>query len=161
MVAPVWNGVSLLSSLTAQTPATVIYSDASGTWGCGAVCQSDWFQLKWDSSSEKYHISIKELIPTILATAVWGHHFRGKALHIKSDNVTAVAAINHQSSSVKEITYLLRCLAFIVARFQIWPLASHILEHTNELADALSRNNMMQFFSLFLQANETPLPVPK
>ena len=34
-----WNGVSLLSSLSAQTPAATIYSDVSGSWGCGAICQ--------------------------------------------------------------------------------------------------------------------------
>ena len=155
-----WNGVSLLSTLTAQTPVAVIYSDASGTWGCGAVCQSHWFQLKWSTSSENYHISIKELIPIVIATAIWGRNFRGKALHVKSDNIAAVAAINNQSSSVKEIAHLLRCLAFIMARFQIRVLASHIPGYTNELADALSRNNMTKFFSLFPQANKEPSPVP-
>ena len=46
-----WNGVSLLSSLSAQAPAVTIYSDASGSWGCGAICQGHWFQLQWDSNS--------------------------------------------------------------------------------------------------------------
>ena len=41
-----WNGVALLSPLTIQAPTASIYSDASGTWGCVAICQFHWFQLK-------------------------------------------------------------------------------------------------------------------
>ena len=72
-----WNGVSLLSPLTIQAPLASIYSDASGTWGCGAICQCHWFQLEWDETSEKYHISIKELIPIVIATAIWGPPLQG------------------------------------------------------------------------------------
>ena len=155
-----WNGVSLLSPLTIQAPLASIYSDASGTWGCGAICQCHWFQLEWDETSEKYHISIKELIPIVIATAIWGHHFKGKTLHVRSDKVAAVAAINNQTSSVKEMAHLLRCLAFIAARFHLRIIASHIPGHLNEIADALSRNNMKNFFSFVPQADKTPSSVP-
>ena len=154
-----WNGISLLSALAKQAPSASIYTDASGSWECGAVCQSHWFQLQWDQISEKYHISIKELIPIVLAMATWGHIFKGKMVHVRSDNVAAVAAINNQTSSVKEISHLLRCLTFITARFQLHIIASHIPGHLNEIADALSRNNMESFFSLFPQADTTLSPV--
>jgi len=36
--AETWNGVSMLSSLNGKPPSAVITSDASGSWGCGAVC---------------------------------------------------------------------------------------------------------------------------
>ena len=155
-----WNGVALLSPLTIQAPTASIYSDASGTWGCGAICQFHWFQLKWDKTSEKYHISIKELIPIVIATAIWGHYFKGKTLHVRSDNVAAVAAINNQTSSVKEMAHLLRCLAFIAARFQLRIIASHVPGHLNTIADALSRNNIANFFSLVPQADKTPSSIP-
>ena len=92
-----WNGVSLLSSLSAQAPAVTIYSNASGSWGCGAICQGHWFQLQWDANSEAYHISIKELLPIVIAAAIRGRRFVGKTILVRSDNIVAVAAINHQT----------------------------------------------------------------
>ena len=155
-----WNGVSLLSSLSAQTPAATIYSDASGSWGCGAICQGHWFQLQWDKSSEAYHISIKELLPIVIAAAIWGQDFVGKTILVRSDNVAAVAAINHQTSPVKEVAHLLRCLAFIMARFNVRLQAAYIPGMLNDIADALSRNNMSTFFSLVPQADKHPLIIP-
>ena len=93
----------------------------------------------------------------MIATAIWGHHFKGKTLHVRSDNV---AAINNQTSSVKEMAHLLRCLAFIATRFHLRIIASHIPGHLNEIADALSRNNMKKFFSFVPQADKTPSSVP-
>ena len=156
-----WNGVSLLSSLSRQTPMATVYSDALGTWGCGAIYQECWFQLQWDSGSEKYHISIKELLPIVIMMAVWGHHFRGKTIHVRSDNIAAVAAINNQTSPVKEISHLLQCLAFITVRLNLRIVASHILGHLNEVADVLSRNNMSTFLSLVPQADKAPSPIPE
>ena len=156
-----WNGVSMISSLSCQTPSATIYSDASGAWGCGAIYQKHWFQLQWDSNSADYHISIKELLPIVIAAAIWGYHFRGKAIHVKSDNVAAVAAINNQTSSVKEVCHLLRCLAFISARFDLRLIASHIPGHLNGTADALSRNHISTFLSLVPQADRHPTPIPE
>ena len=157
-----WNGVSLLSLLSAQTPAATIYSDTSGSWGCGAICQGHWFQLQWDKNSEAYHISIKELLPIVIAAAIWGQDFVGKTVTIlvRSENVAAVAAIKHQTRPVKEVAHLLRCLAFIMARFNVRLQAAHIPGILNDIANALSRNNMSTFFSLVPQADKHPLIIP-
>ena len=87
-------------------------------------------------------------------------YFKGKTLHVRSDNVSAVAAINNQTSSVKEMAHLLRCLAFIAARFQLRIIASHVPGHLNTIADALSRNNIANFFSLVPQADKTLSSIP-
>ena len=47
-----WNGTSLLATLATQSPATTIYSDATGMWGCGAVCGVNWFQVKCGCKSQ-------------------------------------------------------------------------------------------------------------
>ena len=107
-----------------------------------------------------YHISIKELLPIVIATTIWGQDFVGKTILVRSDNVAAVAAINHQTSPVKEVAHLLRCLAFIMARFNIRLQATHIPGILNDIADALSRNNMSTFFSLVPQADKHPLIIP-
>ena len=67
-----WNGVSMLSSLNSQPPVTTITSDASRSWGCGAVCGQEWFQLSWDGKLEHSHIIVKELTPFVIAIALWG-----------------------------------------------------------------------------------------
>ena len=155
-----WNGVSLLSALSKEPPATTIYSDVSGHWGCGAICGHNWFQQKWDERSEPHHISIKELTPIVIVIAIWGHHFKGRTLLARSDNPVAIAAINSQSSPVKEMAHLLRCLAFIAALYQLRVMATHISGNQNLMADALSRNRLSTFLFLHPQAAKLLSAVP-
>ena len=155
-----WNGVSLLSALSKEPPAATIFSDASGHWGCGALWGPYWLQQKWDERAEPHHISVKELTPIVMAMAIWGHHFKGRTVLVRSDNSAAVAAINSQSSCVREMAHLLRCLAFIAARYHLRVTASHIPGSQNLMADALSRNKLSTFFSLHPQAAKVPSSVP-
>ena len=39
-----------------------VCSDASGSWGCGAVCGPEWFQLQWQGlgQAQQYGITAKE-----------------------------------------------------------------------------------------------------
>ncbi len=39
-----WNGSSLLP---ASEPSQFVYSDTCGSWGCGATCNNQWFQVPW------------------------------------------------------------------------------------------------------------------
>ena len=69
-----WNGTSLL--VRTGPPDVMFTSDASGSWGCGAWSQQHWFQLQWDDSIQSKHISVKELVPIVIAI-----------LHCKNDVV--------------------------------------------------------------------------
>lgn len=51
------------------------------------------------------------------------------------------------------VAHLLRCLAFICSRFQIQIFAAHFPGVHKTIADALSRNNLILFHSLLLQAS--------
>ena len=51
-----WNGKSIMPP---TNPSFVIRSDASGTWGYGAVYGDLWFQLQWPSSWERVSIAPK------------------------------------------------------------------------------------------------------
>ena len=136
-------------------------SDASGTWGCGAICGSRWLQLPWKGLAlTAQHISIKEMIPIIIATAIWGKDWKGKSIHILSDNAAVVAAINSNTSKVRETAHLLRCLAFIAAHWQCHLTSAHILGNQNCLADAISRNNIAVLRTLYPQADEEPDYIP-
>ena len=66
-----WNGVSFLPT-PSHLPAVEMASDASGSWGCGAWHNNLWFQLPWDSRSRPLSIAAKELLPILLACAIWG-----------------------------------------------------------------------------------------
>jgi len=75
-----WNGVSLFP---AAEPGEFIYSDASGSWGCGAVWRREWLQIPWPESWSAHNIALKELAPVVMAVAVWGHRKRAIIQHKK------------------------------------------------------------------------------
>ena len=128
-----WNGVSMLSSLNSQPAVATITSDASRSWGCGAVCGQEWFQLSWDGKLEHSHISVKELTPIVIAVALWGKKWQGKSLLVQSDNTATVAMVNSRTSHDTEAMHLIRCLTFILARFQLTLSAIHIPGKENNI----------------------------
>ncbi len=47
-----WNGMSMMRAIVAaEKPQVVLTTDASGSWGCGAVCGPKWFQLDWEKAA--------------------------------------------------------------------------------------------------------------
>ena len=152
-----WNGVSVLPP---PHPSTHIASDASGSWGCGALCNGQWFQLQWPTSCQDKHISFKELIPIVLAVMVWGHEWRGSAIHCQCDNQAVVCMLASRYSRQTDLMHLLRCLFFLEATYRLTITASHIPGRMNTLADDLSRNNIISFFSQAPYMHKTPTPLP-
>ena len=63
-----WNGTS---TMPAAVPSHVIFSDASGSWGCGAFCEHSWFQIPWTGPWKEIHIAAKKFAPIIVAAAIW------------------------------------------------------------------------------------------
>ena len=54
--------------------------------------------------------------------------------------------LNQDYSKNADVMHLLRILAFIKAKFRFLLVASHIPGKDNDLADALSRDNLSYFF---------------
>ena len=156
----IWNGVSFLELAISVPPHFTITSDASGSWGCGAIWNHRWLQLEWAGLLQEAIIATKELIPVVLAVAIWGRHWAKKSIRILSDNSTVVSAINSNTSRVPDMAHLLRCLAFLQAHFQGQISAGHIPGIHNTAADAISRNNKSQFLSLCPQACPIPEAIP-
>ena len=79
-----WNGVAFFSD---STNTIHIMSDASGTWGCAAINKGSgqWLQVQWPAAWMDINIAVKELLPVVLAAAVWGSEWPqlGLALIIK------------------------------------------------------------------------------
>lgn len=65
----IWNGKS---TMPPSNPSFVIRSDASGSWGCGAVYDNLWFQLEWPPLWKAVSIAPKELVPIVMAVVLTG-----------------------------------------------------------------------------------------
>ena len=60
-------------------------------------------------------ITMKELLPIVLACGVWGVSWQNSQVLVKCDNQGAVAVVNSGYSKVQAMMRLLRCLFFIRA----------------------------------------------
>ncbi len=63
-------------------------------------------------------IAIKELVPIVIACAVWGGQWRNKLVLARSDNMAVVQVITSLSSKEPTIMHLLRALFFYMALFK-------------------------------------------
>ena len=154
-----WNGVALFPQLPTGPK---LVSDASGSWGCGAYCPGEgtWFQLRWPPSWADINIAAKELLPIVAAAAIWGKAWNGTVIKVHSDNQAVVACLTSRSARDPLLAHLLRCLFFFEAHFRFEHRAQHIAGKLNTAADALSRDRLKEFFSIFPQANQQPSLLP-
>ena len=148
-----WNGTSFFP---VTTTSIEVFSDASGTFGCGAFSQPHgWFQLQWPVDWQSVHITAKELVPIVIAAAVWGPRWTRKRICFRSDNMAVVSLLK---SCTSRDMHMLRCLAFYAANYSFQITAKHIPGMLNTAADALSRDNLSLFHSLVPQSQQVPLP---
>ena len=155
-----WNGLSMMHNLRRNNPDITITSHASGSWGCGAYYLAAWFQYHWPADLHHQHITIKELLPIVIAIAIWGAAWANKSVLCRCDNEAVIHIINSGTSKDPSVMALMRCLHFIAAKFNLLLSATHIAGIENSLADALSRDNLPFFFTHHPQANHSPSPIP-
>ena len=141
-------------------PDITFSSDDSGTWGCGASWGKAWLQLEWSKEWSERSIAAKELVPIVLACAVWGKQWQGKRVLIWCDNLAMVQIIRGLASRDPLLMHLLRLLYFFMAAHSIQLTANHIPGVHNTIADSLSRNFMQVFRQLLPAAHPTATEVP-
>ena len=90
-------------------------------------------------------ISIKEFMPVLIATLIWGHKRKGHNVLIYCDNEAVVFVLNKHYSRDSYLAHMLHTLLFIEAHFQFQIKAAHIPGVHNTLADLLSRNQVAKF----------------
>ena len=154
-----WNGVSMMSALGIQRHSATITSDASGSWGCEAFDSQ--FQLSWPVTWVPLHITVKELLPIVLAVAMRGHQWQGKLVRCRCDNAAVVAILRSGTSKDANVMHLVRSLFFFLARYNLNWLRTHIPGVDNTAADALSRNDSPLFLSQVRSAKPQPDQIPK
>ena len=151
-----WNGVAVVPSC--GPPQFVVTSDASGQWGCGAWCQTSWFQFRWPETASPHHIAFKELMAILLAAAAWGDRWYGTRVQWFCDNYAAVRVVSSRSCQDQSLMHLLCCLFMFEARYQFQVVASHIPGVDNTLADDLSRDRLSIKGS---RDGTSPVPLPQ
>ena len=100
-----WNGISLFPGMPL---GSIVTSDASGSWGCGAF-QAHlvlWFQLQWPSQLGDLNIAVKELIPIIISAAIWGHAWHNQRVVFRSDNMAVVHTLVKSSTKDPFLAHL-------------------------------------------------------
>ena len=153
-----WNGRSFFPQ---TTPSIEVTSDASGSYGCGAFSRDHgWFQLEWPQSWQPANIAAKELVPIVLAAALWGPAWHRVCVRFQCDNMAVVEVLRSRTSHDPLLMHLLRCLVFYAAVFHFDFVAQHLPGTHNVAADALSRNNVTLFSSLVPQIPQVHIPKP-
>ena len=154
---PTWNGSAhFIDPSSVPANGINLYTDASGTLGCGAYFQGSWFHYPWQPHQLEVSIQWQELF-AILATALtWGHQWTGKRLRFFCNNKAIVEPWKNKSSKHPSIVALLRRLFLHAARHDYVLTFQHLPGKDN----ALSRRQFTRFFSLAPQATREPTPTP-
>ena len=154
------NGISFMSFSQETSFDCQIWTDASGTWGCGGRFGDQWFQFAWPAEWRPITIMAKELVPIVLSCSVWGSSLNKKRVRFLCDNRGVVESIQKGASKDKLVMHLLRCLWFFTAYHDICITASHLPGMQNRAADLLSRNKLQQFLASNPTASHLPTPIP-
>ena len=154
-----WNGVSFLPTPT-SLPVCTVASDASGWWGYGAWFADQWLQVPWDTSICDLPIAVKELLPILVAGAVWGHTWLGHQVQCLCDNQAMVACLRSRTSRHPQLMHLVHNLVYVETHFEFHLSPQYIDTHANCLADDLSCNRAFSFLSKAPHVSPSPTPVP-
>ena len=158
---PVWNARSIMQVHgIVWIPQITFTSDASGSWGCGAIWDSRWIQYPWHAIWLQKSIALKELLPIILACALWGPLWSHKQVQVQCDNAAVVDILRTKTSKCTEIMHLLRCLHFFTAQHDIVLRATHLPGIQNVAADAISRNHLQVLNQVAPEAQSQPDRIP-
>ena len=146
-----WNGVAMMrgGELGGAMERVEIWSDTSGLWchlGRRVVADS----LGDGPSFGVAKIAAKEWLPIVVAVATWGPQWRGHVVNCHCDNQAVVASLRGGYCKELVMAYLLRCLFFLEARYQLTVTAQHVAGVNNRAADAISRDRLDLFFDFYL-----------
>ena len=126
-----------------------------------AGMRGGWFQCQWEGQWEGLHITAKELLPIVLACAVWGRDWQGRTVRCLCDNAAVVAIFRSGRSKHPLVAHLMRSLSLFTAVYQVSLKADHLPGKQNGAADALSRGNLPLFFHQVPAAAQEPTRIPQ
>ena len=137
-----FNGKSLFLPRTWLSSNSIKMSSDACAKGFAAVYGGRWLQGSFPSQWASVHITIKELLPIVIAMKLWGPGLANRRILFLTDNIAVVFIINNQSSKDSVIMTLVRSLVVTLLTHNIELRAKHIPGKENTLADLLSRFQM-------------------
>ena len=156
-----FNGKLLLQEHRWVTSDSLhFYTDASGTFGYGAVFKTHWFYGPWQDHQLSNGITWKELFPIVLAIDTWGPLLQNKCITLHSDNYAVVYILNKQTTKNACVMHLVRRFVISCMKYNLLIKAVHVPGKFNQLPDALSRFQIAKSHSLAPWMDEKPTPVP-
>ena len=141
--------------LTVQTTATQIswFTDAAKgeSRGCGGICQTEWFAVKWPKGFIKEFdpsIAFLELYGVAVSVLHWIHRFQNRRIVLFCDNISVVYMINRNTSNCKFCLTLIRLIVLESMKYNVRLFANYVNTKANTLADYLSRGKFKEFEQL-------------
>ena len=150
-----WNGSSFFPRSEADFH---VWSDASRSFGCRAVVDcTAMFQLAWPVSWDSIDISVKELVPVVVATALWGRN-GDRGMCAFTQITWQWCRLSNQGLLVlsSPCTYCAACFYCAFYRFSM--SCVHVPGALNTVADALSRDNFEVVYCCLPQASLECVP---
>ncbi len=83
-------------------------------------------QYTWPASWAGIHITVKELLPIMMACAMWGGQWSIMSVKCLCDNSAVMAILNSGTSKNTLAMHLMRCLTFFWAYYNLFLFAEHI-----------------------------------
>ena len=137
--------------------------DASGTPGCGAYFQGEWFHHNWQlatTSSATCVYPIARTLPNCRCSPHLGPHLAAKACQILLWQPRDCQLIGRQIYKHPCSMSLVHTLFLTVAKNNYTVSLKHLIGKTNEIVDRLSGKQFIPFFHL-TQALQLPTPTPE
>ena len=129
-----WNGKSICHR---PIEAQVITDASHLAWG--AVLGNKRAGGDWDIATSRRSSNYRELLAILLALLSFQSDIRGKSIQILSDNVTALAYIQHKGGPNAPLTEIARAIWSLAVRIGLSIVCKHIAGKDNILADTISR----------------------
>lgn len=126
--------------LLVQITQLALFTDASGTLGCGMVFTNDGHQIANSRPAilRDHLVQWEELYPIALSCLLWRHLWSGKKILFHCDYQPVVDIWASGTSQDPHIMYLDHSIFFSGATHNFIVLVSHIVGTDNSIADFLS-----------------------
>ena len=84
------------------------------------MCLLNWFLFKWLPELQDASIQVKELVPVVIAAALYGKSWRDQLVVFSVDNQAVVDIINKTHSKESHLMHLVRLLVFFAYHYNFW-----------------------------------------
>lgn len=129
-----WNGQVIRKKI----PEVQIICDAS-PFGFGAICGNQKAAGFWSPRVANRPQNAREMTAILTAVHTFGPRLKGKSVQIVTDNISAMAYINHMGGQSRELTEIAKDIWVIANQLDITLSATYLAGCLNVEADYLSR----------------------